>query len=182
MSDERPKLNLAPRSAAGVAAAASAAPSRPSPFGSAKPREQVIAQRTGKDESEVLKEDAASYSQKLRLTREQNDQKAGLEADIEAAKKAAASPESDEATKAGALRTVEAKEKEIKELLASIEARSGRLPNTVRRLLTPSPRKWPSRRRTQAAARGRLSAAQSWRRRAEGRGEARATTITAAAV
>jgi hypothetical protein len=41
------------------------------PFGSAKPREAVIAQRTGKDEKEVLAEAAKEYQVKIRLTPEQ---------------------------------------------------------------------------------------------------------------
>jgi len=32
---------------------------QPNPFGAARPREQVIAERTGKKEQEVLKEQAA---------------------------------------------------------------------------------------------------------------------------
>ena len=65
---ERPKLNLAPRSAAG------ALPLRrpsgtPSPFGAARPREAIIAERTGVAEADVLKQDAATYIPKLRLRR-----------------------------------------------------------------------------------------------------------------
>ena len=41
------------------------------PFGDAKPREAVIAQRTGKDENEVLQEAAKEYQVKIRLTPEQ---------------------------------------------------------------------------------------------------------------
>jgi predicted membrane chloride channel (bestrophin family) len=42
-----------------------------SPFGDAKPRETVIAQRTGKNEEAILKEEAEEYSVKIRLTSEQ---------------------------------------------------------------------------------------------------------------
>ena len=37
------------------------------PFGDAKPREAVLAQRTGKDEATVVKEDASTYDIHLKL-------------------------------------------------------------------------------------------------------------------
>jgi phage-related protein len=45
------------------------------PFGSAKPREEVIAKRTGKDEATIVAEAAKEYQVKVRLTPEQYAQK-----------------------------------------------------------------------------------------------------------
>jgi hypothetical protein len=45
------------------------------PFGSAKPREEVIAKRTGKDEATIVAEAAKEYQVKVRLNPEQYAQK-----------------------------------------------------------------------------------------------------------
>jgi len=57
----RPRLNLKPRddSAAAKLAAERDAAAKPSPFGAAKPREAILAARTGKKEEDILKEEAA---------------------------------------------------------------------------------------------------------------------------
>jgi hypothetical protein len=56
----RPKLSLQPRgsTADNMSSPSPAKTSRPNPFGAARPREQVIAEREGKKETEVLKEQA----------------------------------------------------------------------------------------------------------------------------
>jgi hypothetical protein len=57
----RPRLNLKPRdpSAAAKLAEERDASAKPSPFGAAKPREAILAARTGKKEEDILKEDAS---------------------------------------------------------------------------------------------------------------------------
>ncbi len=120
----RPKLNLAPRSAnAGSPAAAPSSGSKPSPFGAARPREAVIAERTGVKEEEVLKRDAASYTPKLRLSREQSDDQRALEGEVAHAKKELEEA-ADEAAKAAARTALAAKEAELKKLLDGFEARA----------------------------------------------------------
>ncbi|PNW81586.1 hypothetical protein CHLRE_06g252850v5 [Chlamydomonas reinhardtii] len=82
---ERPRLNLKPRdeNAAHALDAARAAKSANNPFGAAKPREQVIAERLGKTEEEVLKEAVRKERPKLRLNAEQLEQRRAAEARIE---------------------------------------------------------------------------------------------------
>lgn len=53
------------------------------PFGDAKPREAVIAKRTGKDEAKVLEEEALSYEVHLKLTTEQFAEKKARQEEIE---------------------------------------------------------------------------------------------------
>lgn len=57
----RPRLNLKPRddSAAAKLAEERAAGAKASPFGAAKPREAILAARTGKKEEDILKEEAS---------------------------------------------------------------------------------------------------------------------------
>lgn len=56
------------------------------PFGDAKPREAVIAERTGKDEAKVLEEEALSYEVHFKLTSEQFAEKKARQEEIEALK------------------------------------------------------------------------------------------------
>lgn len=53
------------------------------PFGDAKPREAVLAQRTGKDEATVLKEDAGAYEIHLKLDATQFAEKKARQHEIE---------------------------------------------------------------------------------------------------
>ncbi|DBA99618.1 hypothetical protein WJX82_004102 [Trebouxia sp. C0006] len=73
----RRKLNLKPRdeSAASKAAEAEKKSARSNPFGSAKPRETVLAAKLGKKEEDILKEELIKDKINLRLTPEQNDEK-----------------------------------------------------------------------------------------------------------
>ena len=118
----RPKLNLAPRSAAPAATSAPAS-GKPSPFGAARPREAVIATRTGVSEAEVLKQDAATYVPKLRLNKQDAERKEALEEELASAKKEAADS-ADADSKAAALKAVAAAEEELKVLMSSVEVRA----------------------------------------------------------
>jgi hypothetical protein len=53
-----------------------------SPFGNAKPREEVLAQREGKREQDVIKQEAQTFQPKLSLSRQQREQKESLESEI----------------------------------------------------------------------------------------------------
>lgn len=68
------------------------------PFGDAKPREAVIAERTGKDEKDVLAEAASEYQVKIRLTPEQFEQKKAKRTHIDALKAQLAEEDADTAT------------------------------------------------------------------------------------
>jgi hypothetical protein len=80
----RPKLSLQPRgSAADMSSASPVKTSRPNPFGAARPREQVIAEREGKKETEVLKEQAhKEWKPNLVLTEQQREEKKAAEAEL----------------------------------------------------------------------------------------------------
>ncbi|CAM6020341.1 unnamed protein product [Sphagnum balticum] len=84
----RPKLSLQPRgSTANMSSASPAKTSRPNPFGAARPREQVIAEREGKKETEVLKEQAhKEWKPNLVLTEQQREEKKAAEAELSFAK------------------------------------------------------------------------------------------------
>eukprot|EP00897_Mesotaenium_endlicherianum_P000420 jgi/Mesen1/10379/ME000081S09772 len=84
VSAGRPKLSLQPRSAnADASAASSAKSSKPSPFGAARPREQVMAEREGKKEDEVLKELASKeWKTKLMLSEAQREEQKAAEAEL----------------------------------------------------------------------------------------------------
>lgn len=84
----RPKLSLQPRgSTANMSSASPAKTSRPNPFGAARPREQVIAEREGKKETEVLKEQAVKeWKPNLVLTEQQREEKKAAEAELSFAK------------------------------------------------------------------------------------------------
>uniref|UniRef100_A0A7I4D283 CCHC-type domain-containing protein n=2 Tax=Physcomitrium patens TaxID=3218 RepID=A0A7I4D283_PHYPA len=118
----RPKLSLQPRgSASDTASPSPAKSSRPNPFGAARPREQVIAERTGKKEQEVLKEQAAKeWKKNIVLTEQQREDKKAAEAEL-----AFARSELDkevDPTKSKALREeVNLMEKKLDELLVSFE-------------------------------------------------------------
>nr|BCL66184.1 hypothetical protein [Volvox reticuliferus] len=84
---ERPRLQLKPRDPnAAQAYDAQRARAGSNPFGAAKPREQVIAERLGKTEEEVLKEAVKKERPKLRLSPEQLEQRKQAEARIEEVK------------------------------------------------------------------------------------------------
>lgn len=71
-----------------------------SPFGDAKPRETVIAKRTGKNEAEILQAEAETYEVKLRLTSEQFAEKKERLDQIEELKATIQTGEPDEVTAA----------------------------------------------------------------------------------
>nr|BCL66128.1 hypothetical protein [Volvox africanus] len=84
LPSERPRLQLKPRDPnAAQAYEAQRARAGSNPFGAAKPREQVIAERLGKTEEEVLKEAVKKERPKLRLNPEQLEQRKQAEARVE---------------------------------------------------------------------------------------------------
>jgi hypothetical protein len=101
MSDaprERPRLNLKPRDESAVKKAEldRAHSGKANPFGAAKPREAVLANRSGKTESEILQEEVAKEKLKLRLTPEQAQEKEGIETQLGELKEAISLEEDDE--------------------------------------------------------------------------------------
>ena len=116
----RPKLSLAPRGTTAPSAAPTAS-SKPNPFGAAKPREQVIAARTGVSEEAVIKSAVAADKPKLRLSREQQDDVEALEGELAHAKKEAEEASPGSAAAAAAAATAERKEAELKTLLDGFE-------------------------------------------------------------
>ncbi|CAL5225429.1 g8245 [Coccomyxa viridis] len=131
---ERRRLVLKPRdeTAAQRAASERAATAKSNPFGAAKPRESVLANRAGKKEEDILKEEVLKEKLQLRLTPEQLDAKTALESAVEDVKQELAAENDD--SKKDAL-TTELKEKETKldtlmaefEKMAVDRARSGEI-------------------------------------------------------
>lgn len=81
---QRPRLNLKPRDPnAAKQLELQRQASGKNPFGDAKPREAVLASRTGKSENEILAEEVKSEKPKLRLNAQQLDEKRAAEAAVE---------------------------------------------------------------------------------------------------
>ena len=74
----------------------------------------------------MLKADAASYTPKLRLSREQQDDKQALEDEIKFAKKELDEAGDDAEKKKASAAQLAAKEAELKQLVEGFEARPGR--------------------------------------------------------
>ncbi|KAJ7552585.1 hypothetical protein O6H91_06G060900 [Diphasiastrum complanatum] len=128
-SSSRPKLSLQPRGASAdsappadaAAATATAKSTKPSPFGAARPREQVIAEREGKNETEVLKEQAQKeWKPNIVLTDAQHEEKKAAEAELAFAQ-SEFEKESDPAKLDGLREEINLKEKRLEELLACFE-------------------------------------------------------------
>eukprot|EP01018_Ginkgo_biloba_P019985 Gb_11731 [translate_table: standard] len=118
----RPKLNLQPRgSGADSMASATSKPARLNPFGDARPREQVIAEREGKQETEVLREQAKKdWKFTITLTEAQREEKKAAEAELAYATKEL-EDERDSARAKVLQEEVESKERKLNELLESFE-------------------------------------------------------------
>ncbi|CAM6007048.1 unnamed protein product [Sphagnum balticum] len=119
----RPKLSLQPRgsTADNMSSASAAKTSRPNPFGAARPREQVIAEREGKKETEVLKEQAhKEWKPNLVLTEQQREEKKAAEAEL-AFSKSELEKEVDPVKSKFLREEVIAMEKRLDELLLSFE-------------------------------------------------------------
>ena len=115
---ERRRLNLKPRTEAGVKAAEQErADKKGGIFGAAKPREQVLAKREGVDETELLKTEAEKFRRSLRLNETQRNEKTAAEEAIKLAKSELEEKPDDEALK----KTVEEKEAELEALMSSFE-------------------------------------------------------------
>ncbi|GBG66640.1 hypothetical protein CBR_g66777 [Chara braunii] len=117
----RPKLNLHPRSQNADAVPPPSNPSKPNPFGAARPRERVIAEREGKSESELLKELAAKeWKPNIVLTDAQREERKAVEGELNFAKRELETEV--DPVKIKALREeVALKEKQLEDLLASFE-------------------------------------------------------------
>ena len=133
---------------------------QPNPFGAARPREAVIAERTGVKEADVVASEAKTWTPKLRLSREQQDDKQALEDEIKFAKKELDEAGEDAGKKESSAAMLAAKEAELATLVAGFEARPAcarpRAPARVR--ARARARAGKMRRLHAAARRGRRSA------------------------
>lgn len=118
----RPKLSLQPRSSSsGAPSPNSSKSSRPSPFGAARPKELVIAEREGKNETEVLKEQASKeWKSQTVLSEAQNEEKKAAEAELSFAQ-SELEKETDPEKIASLQEELANKEKSLEELLSSFE-------------------------------------------------------------
>eukprot|EP00250_Pteridium_aquilinum_P012235 c2058_g1_i1 orf=100-1032(+) len=118
----RPKLSLQPRSSSsGAPSPTSVKSTRPNPFGAARPKEQVIAEREGKKETEVLKEQASrEWKSQSVLTEAQREEKKAAEAELSFAQ-SELEKETDAEKAALLSEEVANKEKNLEQLLASFE-------------------------------------------------------------
>ncbi|KAK9821417.1 hypothetical protein WJX81_001422 [Elliptochloris bilobata] len=102
------------------------------PFGAAKPREAVLAEKLGLKEEDVLKKEVLKDRVKLRLSREQEEEKRALEGSIEEAE-FEVEHEQDEALKQEKSAEVASRKAKLDDLLANFEklaverARSGEI-------------------------------------------------------
>lgn len=119
----KPKLDLQSRESAATESKISptSKPARSNPFGNARPREQVIAEREGKPETEVLREQAKKdWKSSMRFTEAQREEKKAAEAELLYAKKEL-EEEKDPGRAKFLQNEVESKEGKLNELLESFE-------------------------------------------------------------
>ncbi|KAI5076142.1 hypothetical protein GOP47_0008207 [Adiantum capillus-veneris] len=118
----RPKLSLQPRSSSsGAPSPTSAKSTRPNPFGAARPKEQVIAEREGKKETQVLKEQAnREWRSQTVLTEAQREEKKAAEAELSFAK-SELEKEMDAEKAEQLAEEIANKEENLEQLLASFE-------------------------------------------------------------
>eukprot|EP00898_Chlorokybus_atmophyticus_P006162 jgi/Chlat1/6547/Chrsp45S06019 len=118
----RPKLNLAPRSANAEAGARGGSSGKPNPFGAARPREAIMAERQGKSEREILQEQAVKeWQPRVTLTEAQYEEKKAAESEIAFARNEMEN-EPDAAKKAVLEQELTMREDKYRELLANFEA------------------------------------------------------------
>ena len=130
---------------------------QPNPFGAARPREAVIAERTGVKESDVVKTEAAAWKPSLRLSREQSDDKQALEDEIKFAQKELTEAGDDAGKAAAAKEALAAKEAELAKMMDGFEARRPAATRArARRASTVGSRRFGS---SAAGMRGRTAAA-----------------------
>eukprot|EP00879_Flechtneria_rotunda_P004671 GHRR01004933.1.p1 GENE.GHRR01004933.1~~GHRR01004933.1.p1 ORF type:complete len:299 (+),score=89.26 GHRR01004933.1:92-988(+) len=124
MSEEeprRPRLNLKPRDeTAAKQLELNRSASGKNPFGDAKPREAVLASRTGKSETEILVEEVKAEKPKLRLNAQQLEDKRAAEAAVAEVQELLAA-EPDEAAQAGIREELAARQAQLDELMAGFE-------------------------------------------------------------
>ncbi|CAI5983678.1 unnamed protein product [Closterium sp. NIES-65] len=137
---ERPGVSVQPPSTASSSshalsspgATAAARPSKPNPFGAARPREQVIAERKGVTEADLLRELASKeWRPTVVLSEAQKEEQKAAEAELAFARdELARAPAGDEARRAELEGEVKAREATLHDLLASFEY-------SPRRITTP---------------------------------------------
>ncbi|KAL4457646.1 hypothetical protein ABPG75_012511 [Micractinium tetrahymenae] len=116
---QRKRLALKPRdpeAAARLEAERQAHLASKNPFGDAKPREVVIAQKVGKTEEEVLKEEVSKEKLHLRLSGAQLEEKRQAEAEIEETKEALGL-EDDEGKRAALQAQLSERQKKLDDLM-----------------------------------------------------------------
>ncbi|CAI5501025.1 unnamed protein product [Closterium sp. Naga37s-1] len=128
---ERPGVSVQPPSTASSSshalsspgATAAARPSKPNPFGAARPREQVIAERKGVTEADLLRELASKeWRPTVVLSEAQKEEQKAAEAELAFARdELARAPAGDEARRAELEGEVKAREATLHDLLASFE-------------------------------------------------------------
>lgn len=118
---QRPRLVLKPRDEqAAKAAELERKATGKNPFGDAKPREAILASRTGKSEVEILKEEVKHEHPRLRLSPQQLEEKSAAEAAV-AETQSQLDKEQDE-TKCSALKVeLQTRQEALEELLAKFE-------------------------------------------------------------
>ncbi|CAI5460388.1 unnamed protein product [Closterium sp. Yama58-4] len=132
---ERPGVSVQPPSTASSSshalsspgATAAARPSKPNPFGAARPREQVIAERKGVTEADLLRELASKeWRPTVVLSEAQKEEQKAAEAELAFARdELARAPAGDEARRAELEGEVKAREATLHDLLASFERCGG---------------------------------------------------------
>ncbi|CAI7818952.1 unnamed protein product [Closterium sp. NIES-53] len=133
---ERPGVSVQPPSTASSSshalsspgATAAARPSKPNPFGAARPREQVIAERKGVTEADLLRELASKeWRPTVVLSEAQKEEQKAAEAELAFARdELARAPAGEEARRAELEGEVKAREGTLQDLLASFEVRGER--------------------------------------------------------
>mmetsp|Transcript_5251 Transcript_5251/g.9093 ORF Transcript_5251/g.9093 Transcript_5251/m.9093 type:complete len:225 (+) Transcript_5251:83-757(+) len=125
---ERPRLNLKPRdeSAAKAAETERAVKAKSNPFGDAKPRESVLAVRTGKTEAEIAREEVGNEAlMRLRLSAAQQEEKGQLDALVDEIKRKLAEEE-DPATKQGLELILKEREAAVIKMMEAVAAEAMR--------------------------------------------------------
>ncbi|GJP60583.1 hypothetical protein CLOP_g17821 [Closterium sp. NIES-67] len=126
---ERPGVSVQPPSAVSSSSLSSPGtagaprPSKPNPFGAARPREQVIAERKGVTEADLLRELASKeWRPTVVLSEAQKEEQKAAEAELAFAREELArAPAGEEARRAELEGEVKARESKLQELMASFE-------------------------------------------------------------
>ncbi|GMH38275.1 hypothetical protein BSKO_06159 [Bryopsis sp. KO-2023] len=118
---ERKPLELAPRNEEKAKLKSPVRSSKKSnPFGDARPREEVLASRTGQSEMEILRHEAEQEHLRLRLTPQQENEKRQLEVEILEAEKMLAAAR-DEHTRLRLAKELHQRRQELEKLVEEFE-------------------------------------------------------------